>query len=76
MKNTPLVSEYFGGLQRLLDRLEAGELMISRQGIDVTRDEIMLLKLEMAHLGRIFGMLRGPYSSGKTSPRWPSPKRK
>jgi hypothetical protein len=75
MKNTPLVSEYFGGLKRLLDSLEAGELKISRHGIDVTRDEIMLLKLEMDHLGRLLGMLRGLNSSGKESSRWP-PKRK
>jgi hypothetical protein len=76
MKNTPFISDYFGGLQRLLDSLEAGELKISRHGIDVTRDEIILLKLEMAHLGRIFGMLRGRNSSGKASFRWPGPKRK
>jgi hypothetical protein len=76
MKNTPLVSEYFAGLKRLLDSLEAGELKISRHGIDVTRDEIMLLKLEMDHLGRILGMLRGRNPSGKESSRWPGPKRK
>ena len=65
MKNTPFVVEYFAGLKRLLDGLEAGELKILRHGVDVTRDESMLLKLEMAHLGQLFGMLRGRNPSGK-----------
>jgi hypothetical protein len=40
-------------LRGFLARLEAGELILSRSGVDVSQEEMAVLKREIAHLDRV-----------------------
>ena len=42
-------------LRGFLNRLESKELRLTRSGVDVSQDEIEVLKREIAHLERVMG---------------------
>jgi hypothetical protein len=47
------LSEELHGLCDFLRRLETKELVLSRRGVDVSQEEIAVLKREIDHLERI-----------------------
>jgi hypothetical protein len=51
--DTQRPSEELVGLRQYLARIEAGELRLSQRQVDVSRDEIAVLKLEIAFLEKV-----------------------
>ena len=51
--DTQRPSEELIGLRQYLARIEAGELRLSQRQVDVTRDEIAVLKREIAFLEKV-----------------------
>jgi hypothetical protein len=49
----PHSGDELDGLRRFLERMQSGELTLHVKGRDVTKDEIAVLKREIAHLERI-----------------------
>lgn len=49
----PHPADELKGLRQFLEGLESGKTIIRRGGKDVSRDEIAILKREIAHLERI-----------------------
>jgi len=49
----PRPTDELAGLRLFLGKLESKELTLGRKGVDVTQDEIVVLKREIAHLEQI-----------------------
>ena len=49
----PHPGDELDGLRRFLERMQSGELTLHVKGRDATKDEIAVLKREIAHLERI-----------------------
>jgi hypothetical protein len=49
----PHPGDELDGLRRFLERMQSGELSLHVKGRDATKDEIAVLKREIAHLERI-----------------------
>ena len=47
------------GLRLFLEKLKSKELTLQRKGVDVTQDEIVVLKREIAYLERAIARLKG-----------------
>jgi uncharacterized small protein (DUF1192 family) len=58
----PLTADELAGLRQFLSRLMSKELTLSSGGVDVTQEEIGVLKREIARLERV--LARGGVDSG------------